>query len=233
MAYTRAEFRDIIRQRLGWPTTDEFSSDDELNNLIRDSARELHGLLVTLHRAGTWGINASSIVSTANTAAYAVPSDFGRLVVAKLFYAQRLYPITRMDFANAVLTTQSMSWTPSNLSAAIVFTSSSGFNIFFDPPPAASGYVVTVTYVQAPPEFASDTDTSWMGEDEYIILDCMIKLLNQEEADVSALMAKKADYKQRLELEAGDLDLGQAHEVVDVQRADDWNDPAAAWFRRY
>lgn len=232
MAYTRAEFRDIIRQRLGWPTTDNFVADTEINNYLKDSARELWALLSTIRRAGSWGYTEAAITTVPGQSAYALPADFGRLIAVRLLYSNTLVPLKRRDAVTdvqRVLLPQS--WTPGNVTFNLSGIFSGDYILQFDPPPSGA-FTFDVAYIVAAPLFPSDTDVSWMNEDEYLIIDVMIKLLQKEESDVSALVAQKAMFRQRLELEAVEFDSGEAPTVADVRRGD--YDTREHWFfRRY
>ena len=234
MAYTLAQFRSIIRQRLGWPTTDAFAVDSEITNYINDSLAELWALLVSINRAGTWGIGETTITSQAGITDYVLPAQFGRMVIAQLLYSNQLVPLRQMDPLTDARITQSRAWTPASLS---YYVRKPGLIdeavIRFNPPPASSTDSVFVQFVLSPPVLVADGDTSWMEYDEYVILDCCMKLLIKEEADATSYGAQKAAYKQRIELEAVPLDVGAAPTVADVRGLGDFMDPAYWFFRRY
>lgn len=234
MAYTLAQFRSIIRQRLGWPTTDTFAVDTEIANYINDSLAELWALLVTINRAGTWGVGETTIVSQTGITDYLLPVEFGRMIIAQLSYSNQLVPLRQMDPITDARITQLRAWTPASVSYYVRKTGAIDEAIIrFNPPPASDGISVSCQFVLSAPVLVADTDTSWMEYDEYIILDCCMKLLIKEEADASSYAAQKAALKQRIELEAIPLDVGEAPTVADVRGLGDYVDPAYWFFRRY
>lgn len=83
-----------------------------------------------------------------------------------------------------------------------------------------------IWYIPRLEELFSDADILnskiefWL---DYIVIDVAIKLLQQEESDVSVLMAQKAAMVQRVESMASNRDAGEPQRVTDI-RANEWCD---------
>lgn len=241
MAYTRAQLRDIIRQRLGWSATDTFVTDAELNNYVVDSLSELHSLLVSVYRSGQWGTIRAGLTVPANTTDVQVLfGDFGRLIKVTLVNGQYDVPLMPGDYTIDLTRRDAVAWTPWNIRYFLSFaggtTPTNGGTPYlkFSRPPTVDTDVL-VTYVKLAPVLANDTDPNWMGWDEYVILDCMIKCRNKEEADPSASAQAKAAIEQRIRMQADPLDMGRAATVQDM-RALDMSQPGgseAGWWRRW
>src|SRR5262245_30538639 len=199
MFATRVQLRDQIRQRLGWSATDTFVLDDEMNNYINESLEELHSFLVTVHRPGTFGTVDSAALMTAGTNRFVINSiisDFGRLLKVSLLWQDKYVPLHTGDRVTDVLHSSPMEWTPYNVQ---YYVSIDGSNtaLVFDWP-TLSNVLLMVTYIREPPILDTDSDTSWMGWDEYVILDVMLKCRDKEDDDGGALQAKKAQLEQRI-----------------------------------
>jgi hypothetical protein len=239
VAYTRAQFRSIIRQRLGWSATDTFVADAEMNSYLIDSLSELHSLLTTVYRPGQWGtILAGLSVPAGTTNAQLLFGDFGRLIKVTLFYNQDDIPMQPGDRTVDITRRDSVQWTPWNvryyLSVAGGTTPTDGGtpSLIFSRPPTVTTDVI-VTYIKAAPALANDTDPNWMGWDEYAILDVCIKCRVKEEADVSELEQQKTMLQQRIRAQADPLDMGRAATVQDIRSLEDLRNTDGSWWRRW
>lgn len=236
MAYTRAQFRDIIRQRLGWSATDTFVTDAELNNYINDSLAELHSLLATIFRPGQWGASTATVTVTAglNIVVLTSVTQFARLLRVDMTYGGYQYPLQPGDPVVDIQSVVSTSWTPWNVQyyLRIDGTSSSTMALLFNRPTTVN-QDISVTYLLAAPVFAADGDTSWMGFDEYVILDVMIKCRRKEEDDASDIERQKDVFAQRIRMQAEPLDMGRAATVQDARAADEVRNLDAQWWRRW
>lgn len=229
MAYTLVQLRGLIRQRMGWPGADTFVADSELNNYVNDSVRELHSLLVNLYPAGQFAMVITTLAVTAGQILLPMPADFGRLVSLRMLIADSWVPIEPLDPTSELILLSTRSWDYARVKYILTRTTSTLAAMQLYPPPAAA-YSLELFYVQAPPIYLLDGDTSYLGEDEYTILDCCMKLAAKQEQDVSVYAAQKEAYQKRLEQQATPLDLGRGPTVQDVMssasREDIW------WFRR-
>lgn len=230
MAYTLLQLRGLIRQRMGWPAADTFVTDAELNNYVLDSAAELHSLKVNLYPAGTYGTTPFAISTIVGTVTYALPADFGRLVSIRMTIANTLVPIEPFDMTTDLIILDTRSWDYARVKYQLMRGSSTFAEVNFYPPPAAV-YALVVFYVQGPPTFpGGDADTSWLGDDEYIIVDCCLKCAIKQEQDPSGFAAQKQVLQARIEQQATPLDLGRGPTVQDVMSSTSRED--AWWFRR-
>ncbi len=89
--------------------------------------------------------------------------------------------------------------------------------VFNNPIPMA-GQVVRVWYTPLPtlPAGESDTIEGYNGWEEYVIADACIKALRKEEVDISAWMAAKQAFKDRLEGEVQNRNSGAPHRISDT-----------------
>lgn len=236
MAYTRAQFRDLIRQRLGWSATDTFVTDAELNNYINDGLSELHAFLVTVFRPGQWGTSTTTVTVPAgfNIVPLTSVPTFARLINVAMLYGGYQYPLQPGDPVVDIQSTMSTSWTPWNVHyyLRIDGTSSSTMALLFNRPTTVN-QDLSVTYLQAAPVFAADGDTSWMGYDEYVVLDAMVKCRRKEEDDASDVERQKDVFEQRVRMHAEPLDMGRAATVQDVRAMDEVRNLDAQWWRRW
>ena len=68
---------------------------------------------------------------------------------------------------------------------------------------------------------ASD-DINVLDFDEYVILDCMIKCREMEEADASVVVGQKAAYRERIQNMAPPKDAGKPSYIRDERATDDY-----------
>lgn len=234
MAYTRVQFRDAIRARLGWSATDTFVTDAKLNSYVNDSLAELHSLLVTIFRPGSWGVTAEAVPVVVGTGTYSLnAANFGRLVAVRMLYENRLHVLQTFDIITEPLELNQRSWSPSTV-RYVLGMGTSGPLLTFTPVP---GSVVTILayYVQAPPSFTADSDVSWMGFDEYVVLDCAAKCLRAEESDARPEEGAKEAYIARVKQQAEPLDIGQVATITDSRALDErpaFNRDSRDWFGR-
>lgn len=233
MAYTRVQFRDLVRQRLGWSAVDTFVTDAELNNYLNDSLVELHSLLVTAYRTGQWGVALADTTVLAGTAEAPIDFfDFGRLIKVTLFHNNSDIPLEPGDWTIDAQSRDPEVYTPYNVR---YYLSIDGVNskIMFDRF-AGSNTTITVHYVRSPPVLSGEGQSSWMGWDEYVTLDCCIKCETKEEGDVSAFTRQKDILQQRIIAQATPLDMGRGATVQDA-RSDglDRYDDDRGWWRRW
>lgn len=233
MAYTRAQLRALIRQRLGWPAADTFIDDSQLNNHINDALAELYSLLATVYRPGQWGVTQQAMTVLAGTYIGNLDAfgDFGRLLKVSLPYANQYIPLQPGDRTVDVLNLNPTTWTPWNV--RYYLSLADPINEIHFSRPAATDTSVVVYYLRAAPMLAADGNTSWLGWDEYVVLDVMIKCRKAEEADASDLISDKAALQQRIRMQAEPLDMGRAATVQDA-RVLDWSgrDGEREWWRR-
>ena len=235
MAYTRVQLRDLVRQRLGWPAADTFAVDAELNNYLNDALVELHSLLVTVYRPGQWGVTQQGMTVSAGTYIGNLDSfgDFGRLLKVSLPYNNKYIPLEPGDRTVDVLDLDPITWTPWNVRYYLSLADPIN-EIHFSRPPSANTNVV-VYYLRSPPVLSADGNSSWMGWDEYVILDAMIKAREKEEDDISSLVAQKNALQARIRAQAEPLDMGRAATVQDARSLESYRGGGdeSWWWRRW
>lgn len=235
MAFTRAQFRDEIRRRLGWSASDTFAVDAELDNDIDGSLAELHSLLVTIFRPGSWGVTAEPIPIIVGTGTYLLnASAFSRLIAVRMLYNNKLQALRTFDVITEDFDSNNRTWTPDTVRYALQM-SAAGPILVFSPTPANVPSLVLAYYVTAPP-ILTGVETSWMGFDEYVVLDCVAKCLRKEEADARPAEAAKDAYITRIRMQAEPLDIGQVATVTDGRSLEERggidNDRNMSWFHR-
>ena len=233
MAYTRVQFRALIRQRLGWPAADTFVDDSQLNNHINDALAELYSLLATVYRPGQWGVTQQGMTVSAGTYIGNLDAfgDFGRLLKVSLPYANQYIPLQPGDRTVDILNLNPTAWTPYNVKYYLSLADP--INEIHFSRPAATDTSVVVYYLRAAPTLAADGSTSWLGWDEYVVLDVMIKCRKAEEADASDLIADKSALQQRIRMQAEPLDMGRAATVQDARALESsYRDGEREWWRR-
>lgn len=95
-----------------------------------------------------------------------------------------------------------------------------GTNIQFIPIPA-SGQTIRLWYVPRLDQLLKDNDVTTIGHSgwlEYVIVDAAIKALQKEESDVSVLMARKQELKDRIEAIAQNRDQGEPDTISDTRQ---------------
>lgn len=237
MAHQLSSLRSTIRQRLGWAATDQFVVDSELTGYINDSLVELHSLLASINKPGEWGVTSEGISTVAGTPGYQLSGAMGRMVAVRFLFGDRLYPMERFNPTTEVLVLTARGWSPGvpryalNKQGGLAGFADGNCEITFNPPPAAI-YTVLATYVQAAPVLVADGDTSWLGADEYVILDVMIKCLQKEEDDFSGPARQKEAFIERLKQQSTPVDQGMPSTVADGRGVNSGRDIAESWFWR-
>jgi hypothetical protein len=241
LALTLDQITTAIRRRLGWPSGDTFVSDAELQEMVRQSRRELLDLLISVHQ-GDYRLTGAGFQTVAGQGIYlmspfnpaiataAAPDlqvDFLRIRKVALLLDGIQYPMRRWDIETDVDDLNIIAW---DAGTDIRYRISSGVSdgdaekyILFRPTPAAA-YTVTVWgNIGLENASFSATDTiNTLGNDEYLVLDGMLKCLQMEETDTSAVERQKARYIEMLQNNATPIDAGQAITIADVRGA--WDD---------
>lgn len=224
MGYNRSELRAKVRQRLGWPSTDSFVVDAELNDMIADSTMELWDLLATMHGSGFMA-EENTLTTVAGTASYDLSGmttdPVGRIIRVHCdLGGSVLTPFKRGDLGVHVFSSSTQGW--SYGSEVTYFLRWQGDItqpwITFDPAPQAV-HSVSIWLQDRDVILADDVTDNPLGHDEYIVLDTAIKCRVKEEGDASALMAQKDAYQARLERLARPVDVGQPPTISDARSA--------------
>jgi hypothetical protein len=184
---------------------------------------------MSLYPAGQFGMIQVALTVTPGLPIYPLPNDFGKLVSVRMLIADSWVPLEPLDVTAELILLSTRSWDYARVKYLLMRSSSLSAGIEFFPPPAAA-YSLQIFYLQTAPFFDSDGATSWLGEDEYLVLDCCIKCAAKQEQDATVFLQQKSAYQQRLEQQTMPLDAGRGPTVQDVMssasREDIW------WFRR-
>lgn len=222
MATTLANLRTYVRQQADQESS-TFISDSELNRYINQSAAELHGLLTTLYE-DYYLTSATFTLTTLNT--YTLPSNFFKLRRLQYDSAGSWSKVPQFAFdefeANQqrYLTGAAPEWRMYRIMQAALFV--------LPEDDFAGDY--RIWYLLNYTAMTSDADTlsDLMGWDEYVIVDAAIKCLQKEESDASILMARKAELKRRIEMEAANRDasgperIALAGSTISMELDDTW-----------
>ncbi len=213
---------------------DTFVTDDELNNYLNDSLVELHSLLVTAYRTGQFGLvlAGNTVAAGTSTAPIGLFGDFGRLISVLLVYNNRLVPLEPGDITIDAVSLEPVTYTPWNV-RYFLSVDDTNTAINFSRPTLAT-QTIEIRYIKAAPVLSLETSTSWLGWDEYVILDVCIKCESKEEGDVSAFTRQKDILQQRIISQATPLDMGRGATVQDVRNDNiDRYDDDRGWWRRW
>lgn len=207
MAVELSTIRDRIRQRADMEHTD-FVTDAELTQLINTSYNELYGLLVRYSMQRT----ETTFSITANgSSAYTLPADFYSLI-----------GVFRTDGeVKTRLTRFSERFRPGSTSGTATTYRLVGMTVVLYPKPASGTY--EAIYIPTPGQLSADDDTldGVLGWEELVVIDCAIRVLQKEEADVSSLKQDKAILLQRIADEYHAVEFTENWTVQNVRHSGD------------
>lgn len=218
---TLSTLRTRIKQRSDQEHSgSQFVTDSELNGLINTSYAELYGHLVRsgLHMAES----TSSITADGRTTAYALPADFYSVLAVFRVDGGYRYRLPRHDLRHKPSTTDF-----GDAGSYRVI----GTGVEFSPRPRTGTY--EVVYVPLPTTLAADGDTvaGVLGWEEYIVVDCAIKVLQKEESDVRVLLGERERLLARIQDEAAAREMTETFAVA-ITRPDEVSiDPGSEYSR--
>jgi len=243
LALTIGQIAGTIRRRLGWPSTDTFVSDDELFEMVRESQRELLDLLISVHQ-GDFLLSAASFTTTAGLPLYlfcrdttmvpapVIEDDVTRVRRVSVIFNDRSFPMKRFDIESYVVNeTSSVVWDESTdiryrfiiggqADSVGTRTAEHMSGIIVSPTPADE-YTIKVWYHKGLGTTSVTDAINVLGNDEYLVLDGMIKCLEMEETDTSSVERKKARFVEMLQNNQPPVDAGQAHTILDMRSSRD------------
>lgn len=214
MAITLAELRTQARQRADQEYSD-FVTDAELTSYVNNSIAELHDILVQAY-GSDYFLSEYDFLTTAGTAAYALPADFYKLqgVDVKL-NGSDFFTIKKFNFNERNKYDDFGVWSVLGITA--VRYRVMGSNLRFTPIPDAATEV-KLWYTPVAQKLVADSDelTDYNAYSEYVIVDAAIKMMVKEESDPSVLLAQKQALKRRIEEAANNRDAGEPESVTDI-----------------
>ena len=190
---TLESLRTQARQRADQEFS-SFISDSEANQMINASARELYDLLTSVYDDYYFTTLNFTVGPSSNT--FALPADF-----------YKLRGVDEVVTSQQNVTVLPYEWTERNLYISLINQRN-----------------LRLYYIPQMPELVNDTDTfdGINGFEQYIVADVARKMLIKEESDPSAMMAEKAELKQRILGMGQNRNAGDANRIPDVNRRDAW-----------
>lgn len=182
----------------------------ELTRQINGSIAELYDLLVSVNKDFYLSSNNISVVSGTET--YALPADFWRVQGVDVLSSGKYYPMPRFNFAERHQLQDSGDVIRSARYRVM------GSNLRIRPKPTWTGTAV-LWYIPAPAQLVNDSDTfdGIAGWEEYVVVDCCIKLAQKREEDASLLVKLKGDLVARIRSSACERDDAEPDRVRDVE----------------
>jgi hypothetical protein len=194
-------------------TNSNFVSDAELVDYINGSIAELHDLLIGSDT--DYYLLTDTFNTVSGTETYALPAAFYKLRGVDVRSGSGEWASLRPFNFNERNASNDLS--NYSISGSYFRYRVAGDNLMFNPPPQGI-YNVKVWYTPVATKLSSDADVlkDVNQFSEYVIVDAAIKCLNKEEADVSVLLATKADLRKRIENMSANRDAGQPESISDI-----------------
>lgn len=219
---TLADFRLRSRERADMVNS-RFITDAELNRYVNASIQELYDLLIA-SRGESYYISSYTFNTANGTADYALPATFLKLMGVDLNTS-----------TNQAVTLKSFKWQERNQAkgpyyiqyqAALRYQIRGG-NLTFSPTPQGA-QSITLWFIPRAVVLTADGDSfdGINGWEEYVIIDCAIKMRVKEESPVQELMIAKQDMLARVLQASSARDSGEPPRVVD---SDSYNSGLRAW----
>jgi hypothetical protein len=221
--YTLASIR-LSAQRKADMENSNFISQDEWNDNITRSYKELYDLLVSAY-GNDYFVSPTPFTITADgvSQTFDLPTDFYKLVGVDvaLDNSNNSY-VTLKPFMFAERNKYSLPYLRNSMGRTSLRYRLINTKIMFNQIPQA-GLQARLWYVPEPTNLSLDTDTldGISGWEEYVIIDAAVKALQKEESDTSDLRASKMEMKARLVEMAENRDAGMSAQVVDIYAQDD------------
>ena len=225
---TLSELRTLCRELADMEAataSNHFVDDAELNRRINEACAELRDLLIEL-RAQQWFIAEHTIDLVVDQVTYTLPSDFyllelvlasdGALATADEIVTVDPYEMTE-EAGLRMWSVSSGASTVSHYRYRLI-----GDHIHILPVPQDATHDITLRYVPAYQEMASDLDTFTcpQGWWKWAALKVAIDLLNKEESDTSGLAAQLGSLTQKIRALAPSRDHGRPPRIQDTRRDD-------------
>ena len=228
---TLAQLQLMVRRRLGWPSTDTVVSDAEIGDMLRQSQYELLDLLISLHNGNFREATLTQAI-TAGTNSATIAGAY-RLVRCSVDFDSASVPMRPWERESSYIDRTSQPWTSTTdlryRYLHMVGHDEAQITIQVYPTPTTT-QILRVVHIVGPGTLSISTAYNTVGNDEYLVLDTMIKCIQAEEGDAGAVERKKAGYVEMLTNHAQPLDVGQAHTIQDVRTVSSNRD--ALWWPR-
>lgn len=235
---TLAQLRTRAFQRVDMVNS-TFATTAEANQLVNTAGARLHDLLVTSYEDYFQLVKTFSL--TANKEAYDLVADLNLVdangnpsfyKVIDIFVTtgsganlsrQKLRRFNTNELSrinNPLLVPTAMPW-------PVLYYRLVGSKLYFEPiATSTAGYSIELWYAPQFVQLVADADTLdygvVFGWDEFIVNDVAINLRLKEESDVSALMARQAEFERKVAAGAQNRDSAEPSRVVDVEAGMAW-----------
>lgn len=211
-SFTLLELRNRSRQRADMVNS-RFITDAELNYFINASYGELYDLLINA-RGENYYVSSYNFTTTINQDTYPLPADFFKLM-----------GVDYVTSTTQAITLKAFRWQERNRFREPFYNVRNynlmyqirGNNLVFIPTPNGNQQI-RLWYIPRHGELSLDSDTfdGINGWEEYIIIDCAIKMRVKEESPVEELIIAKNDMKARILAACSGRDSGEPPRVVDT-----------------
>tara|TARA_R110000868_G_scaffold93573_7_gene258812 strand:+ start:3248 stop:4012 length:765 start_codon:yes stop_codon:yes gene_type:complete len=233
-AVLRSDLISRIRERAGmelgpYPVTGQFVTDDELKLMADEGARGLYDLMLT-YQGKEYFATDVDIPTVNGTRLYSLPANFYQLLAVRGFHANRFFDIRPWDVSHELelmnlsvsggqAPEMTMYRTAGTQSAPGVAPTLPVRQLSILPIPTQV-FFLSIRYVPACVRADTTTDDVYYdgvsGWEEWIIWDCVAKMLAKQESDPSFAMSQRQQVEMRVRGLAGSLD--RLHPEV----AQDW-----------
>jgi hypothetical protein len=186
-----------------------YIDEPQMTRMINASLAELYDLVVASNKDHYAESANISVVS--GTDSYTLAADHYRLVGVDVYDGGAWHLMKRFNLHERNQLQDSEA-SDVNTSYRVV-----GGALKLRPTPTWSG-TVRVWYIPAPPQLSLDTDT-WdgiSGWEQYVVIDCCLKLGRKQKEDVTELVAEKTALAGRIRGLSADMDDNEPDRVRDV-----------------
>ncbi len=222
MAVTLSQIKVRARQ-LADMENSSFIGDTELTSMVNASYYELYDLILDSYQ--DYYVSSSTVtLTTAEAGVYALPATF--------------YKIKGLDLLIGAdyVTVQPFTWNErnrNNRGRSSVRYRLVGSNLVIEPADSAPGtyklwYVPALTALSASGDNI-DSSITRAGWEEYIAIDCAVKMREKEESDISGLQRMKDRMIGRITAASANRDTGSPDRVSDTSRRIDYDGEFEGW----
>lgn len=218
---TRAEIKLRARRRADMEHS-TFVSDNELNEYFQGSYGELYDLLVSSFE--DYYVTELPFTIASGASSFPIPTDLYKLRGVDLQINGTVYTsLQQFNFGERNAKSRAVNRVFAGQRAVVYRLM--GNNVLLLPETNAPGnykmwYIPRVTVVAAD----ADQVSGVLDFEEYIVVDCAIKMLTKEESDISALALQKDQLLKRIEAMAQNRDAGAPQTITDVTGTEYWDD---------
>lgn len=218
---TLTQFIERCRERADMENS-RFISDAELTRYINASIQELYDLLIA-SRGENYYISSTTISTSDGVDTYALPTGMLKVMGVDLVRS-----------STESYTLRSFRWQERNINRSPFYFSGNtnlryqirGDSLVFSPQPQG-GQVIKLWFIPVATLLSSGSDSfnGINGWEEYVVIDCAIKMKSKEESPVDELLLAKQDMKARILQASAGRDSTEPARVVDttvVNRGEWW-----------